>query len=227
MIKHIGVHTSSNNRKVVLLFREVPDEPHMCLVTYPETLPRAYHDEIMRVLETPHGQESKSFSDVLFRTVMKDGSNCLETLHRNGFIHKVACNQIKVTPNSQSSIMLDELNRILNEMEKGEQAQKELADIKENRTSKKTSADKPREIKTTSSDINGADSLAATGNGILTDRDLAQQRIQQAERMRADANRLLTEAEILIKEAADLDPTLKNDTAKKKTTKAKKDQHIK
>ena len=37
MAKHVGKH---NDRKVVILFREVPDEGHMCLVIYSDLLPR-------------------------------------------------------------------------------------------------------------------------------------------------------------------------------------------
>lgn len=222
MLKHIGVHTASN-KKVVLLFREVPEEPHMCLVTYPEVLPSAYHDEIMRTLESEQGQAAMSFSDVLFRTLMKDGKNCLEALHRNGWIHKVQTNQVRITPNAQSSVMLDELNKILNDMSRGEEAKNKLEDIKQNKpkTTVTESKRKPAVIKTTSSDINGQDSLQ-TSSEVLTDSDLAAQRLQQAERMRADAQRLLAEADNLVAEARELDPSLQNEPTKKKTTKAKK-----
>jgi hypothetical protein len=85
MIKHVGKH---NNQKIVILYRKVPEEDHMCLVVYSDLLPRMFHDEVMKTLESPVGQNAKEFSDVLFRTTLADGNNCLESLHRNGFIKR-------------------------------------------------------------------------------------------------------------------------------------------
>ena len=63
MIKHVGKH---NNKRIVVLWRQVPNEDHMALVAYSDTLPRMIHDELMRVLESPVGQNSKdlNFSDI-------------------------------------------------------------------------------------------------------------------------------------------------------------------
>jgi hypothetical protein len=74
MIKHVGKH---NGKKLVLLWRRVPNEDHMCLVAYSDTLPRMIHDEVMKQLESPIGQNAKDLSDVLFRTTMNDGRNAL------------------------------------------------------------------------------------------------------------------------------------------------------
>jgi hypothetical protein len=129
MIKHVGKH---NNKKIVLLWRKVPNEAHMALLCYSDTLPRLIHDELMRALESPIGQNAKDFSDVLFRTTMADGRNALEVLHREGFIKKVPTSQVLITPTAKSSVRLDELNNILDEMESGTEAMKRLADIDKN-----------------------------------------------------------------------------------------------
>ena len=50
MLKHVVKH---NNRKAALLYRQVPNEDHMCLLVYSDLLPRMIHDEIMKVLESP------------------------------------------------------------------------------------------------------------------------------------------------------------------------------
>ena len=129
MIKHVGKH---NNKKLVLLWRKVPNENHMSLVLYSDTLPRMIHDEVMKQLESPIGQNAKDFADVLFRTTLGDGRNALEVLHREGFIKKVPTAQVLITPTSKSTVRLDELNDILDEMEKGEEAVKRLQDIDKN-----------------------------------------------------------------------------------------------
>ena len=64
MIKHIGKH---GDRKVAIVFREVPGEEHMCLVIYPEVLPVSMHDAIMRVIDSPEGQAADNLGDALFR----------------------------------------------------------------------------------------------------------------------------------------------------------------
>ena len=53
MLKHIGRH---GDRKVAIIFRELPGEEHMCLVIYPETLPSHIHNTIMTILESAPGQ---------------------------------------------------------------------------------------------------------------------------------------------------------------------------
>ena len=110
MLKHVGRH---GDRKVVIMYRTVPDEEHMCLVSYSEVLPRIYHDAVMQVLESPVGQQAKELAEALFRNLLPDGRNILTSLHREGLIKKVPTNQIIVTPDTKSNVRLDELNDIL------------------------------------------------------------------------------------------------------------------
>lgn len=205
MLKHVGKH---NDRKIVILFRQVPSEDHMALVVYSDVLPRLIHDELMKCLESPVGQQANEFSDALFRVTMADGRNCLETLHREGMIKKVPTNQVIVTPTTTSKVRLDELNTILNEMAKGEAAVKKLAELDASQGA--TGKQKTREVgepikpaKTSSADVN------AKLNEVLTDNDLARERLTQAEKMKKEAEMLISEAERLVAEAAALDPTVK------------------
>lgn len=208
MYKHVGKH---NDKKVVILFREVPGEEHMCLVSYSDLLPRLYHDALMKVLESPVGQQAQNFSDALFRSYMPDGRNSLEALHKDGLIKKVPTNQILVTPTPSSSVRLDELNGILNEMSKGEEAIKRLAELD---SSKGMSGKKrPEQLKEVGVPTNSRSqaaplptSTATALNEVLSDADLAKDRVRQAEVMKANATQLLKEAERLLAEAADLDP---------------------
>lgn len=230
MIKHVGKH---NGKKIVVLWRKVPNENHMALVTYSDTLPRLIHDEVMKQLESAVGQNATEFSDVLFRTVMADGRNALEVMHREGFIKKVPTSQVLVTPTSKSSVRLDELNSILDEMEQGEEAIKRLSEIDQN-AGLQTPKKKVREgrevgmppnnqsVSRTNIDVDSTTNAAAyvKGNiadGVLTDEALATQRIEQAIKMQQQAEQLLAEAKRLTEEAQQLSPA-KN----AKTTRAKK-----
>ena len=206
MMKHTGRH---GERKIVVLYREVPGEPHMCLVAYSDMLPRIYHDTVMQVLESPVGQQSESFADALFRNTMPDGLNALEALHKNGLIKKVNTNQVIMTPTASSSVRLDELNSILNEMKKGEDAVKRLAEIDANKgmVSKKRVME-AREVGMPPQSNSQPAPYPYNSTGVLSDADLARSRIVQAELMKRNASTLLAEAEQLMKEAAELDPTV-------------------
>jgi len=225
MIKHVGKH---NNKKCVILFRTVPNEDHMCLVIYPDTLPRHIHDDLMGALESEAGQQAKEFSDYLFRFTLSDGSNALTTLHKEGMIKKVPTNQVIVTPNAKSTVRLDELNVILNKMALGEEATNELAALDRNAgyTGKRRPQEKtlgevqaPRESRSTPAQVETNIKLEE----ILSDDQLATQRIAQAQKMAAEAKMLLAESERLMKEAENLSTNTKekNVRATKKASKAK------
>jgi hypothetical protein len=223
MLKHVGKH---NDKRCVIVFRKIPDLEHMALVIYSDLLPRMVHDEVMRALESPQGQEAKELSDVLFRTVMADGHNCLESLHRNGLLKKVPTNQVLVTPTSTSSVRLDELNDILDEMTKGEEAMKRLQDIDSSRGFTGKKAPRKAEIQEVGErrtrEAQGNTSAAEMLSGMLSDSDLASQRLEQAQKMEASARQLLAEAERLKAEAESLSPKVNDVGTKTKKTATKK-----
>lgn len=217
MIKHVGRH---NNKKVAVIFRQVPDEDHMALVVYTETIPSLLHDEMMKVLESPIGQNAKDLGDALFRHIMADGNNCLTAIHKGGYMKKVPTIQVIVTPNSTSSCRLDELNDILKQMEGGEDAVKKLAEMDASQGMRGNKG--LNETRTTSSGVSGVNTNSAATTDVLSDADIAKQRLEQAARMEADAKSLLAEAKRLKEEANSLTPkkTTKNVRATKTTKKA-------
>lgn len=223
MLKHIGKHSE---KKVVVLYREVPGETHMCLIVYSDLLPRIYHDSVMQVLESAVGQQAESLADALFRNMMPDGINALEALHKNGLIKKVPTNQVIMTPTPASTVRLDELNDILNEMKKGEEAIKRLAEMDANQgMSGKKKKPEPREVGVPPSSRTQPAEVAPTAiTDILSDSDLAKSYRAQAEMMKRNAATMIAEAERLANEASKLDPTVTENvgkSTKKKTTKVK------
>jgi hypothetical protein len=229
MLKHVGKH---NDKRCVIIFRKIPELEHMALVVYSDLLPRMTHDEIMRAVESPQGQQSVEIADVLFRTVMADGNNCLESLHRNGLMKKVPTNQVLVTPTATSSVRLDELNDILDEMAKGEEAMQRLQNLDANRglVGKKNNTAKNQPRRAEIQEIGERRTREAQGNtsaadmltGMLSDTDLAAQRLEQAQKMEASAKALLAEAERLKSEAQSLTPKVENVGTKTKKTATKK-----
>lgn len=202
----------------------------MCLLAYSDLLPRLIHDEIMKTLETPVGQQADNFADALHRTTMADGRNILEVLHKEGFMKKVPTAQVIMTPTVQSKIRLDELNSILTEMSKGEDAVKRLAEMDAAsglQTKKRDNSPKRHDVGEPAKAAQPiVPPLQAGPNDVLTDEVIASQQLAQATRMRMDAKSLLAEADRLETEAATLVGTpvvkkpgrpkaAKNDTTKK------------
>lgn len=214
MLKHVGKH---NQHRAVIVYREIPGEEHMALIVYGETLPRNVHDDLMKALESQQAQAEKDLYGVLYRTLGVDGVNILQTLHSNGWLKKVPCNQVIVTPNTSSSIRLDELNKLLKELEQGDEARKRMEDLDSQRGMGTGAKKKPVEQEVGVPPNTRAGEVQVPEAGILSDADLAAQRLTQAENMKRQAEQLLAEAKRLETEAKELTPT-KN----VKTTRAKK-----
>lgn len=233
MLKHIGRH---GDRKVAILWREVPNEDHMCLVVYPETLPSHIHDSIMKTLESPVGQQATNLADALHRNLLPDGRPQLEGLHREGMIKKIPTNQVIVTPNASSSVKLDELNRIVKEMEQGQAAMDKLRQLDESSgivdpaVKRKAEAEFKRQQERAAANP-ATQPLMADANSALDDRALASNMLAQAKRMEQEAQSMLSEAARMKKEAERMHPpvmaatagitTKTTDTAKKRGRPAK------
>ena len=213
--RHVGKH---GDRKVAVVFREVPGEDHMCLVTYTETLNQHVHDPLIKCIESDIGQNSEHLADALNRTYAKDGRPILQVLHLEGQLKKVQTSQIVMTPSPNQNIRLDELNKILDEMQKGESAVKRLQEMDESR-GLQDPADVVRRMR---GNQNTQQNIQATGDA-LGDQALANNLRQQAAKMSAEAKGLMAEADRLLKEAASMDPApVVKETAKPKKTTAKK-----
>ncbi len=208
-LRHVGKH---GDRKVAIIFREVPGEPHMCLVTYTELLNQNIHDPLIRCIESDIGQNSANLADALNRTHTKDGIIILQKLHAEGMLKKVNTEQVVMTPSPNVKIKLNELNKILDEMEQGEAAVKKLAEMDAS-MGMQNPVDVARRMR--------GDQVQTTASGdALADSTLAQQRVQQAERMEREAKGLLAEAQRLMDEARQMDPsvtTASSEVSQKKT----------
>lgn len=209
MLKHIGRH---GDRKVAILFREVPNEDHMCLVVYPETLPTHIHNSIMSTLESAPGQAALNLADALHRNLLPDGRPQLEALHKEGMIKKVPTNQVIVTPTAQSSVKLDEMNRILKEMEQGEAAVKRLQEI-DKATGFVDPAQKRKAEAEYKRGLERGETIPPVAplqsvDGALDDKTLASNMLAQAKRMEQEANGMISEAARMKKEAEKLAPNV-------------------
>ena len=211
MLKHVGRH---GDRKVAIVFREIPGEDHMCLVIYPETLPSSFETTIMKVIESPAGQAETTLANALHRNLLPDGRVILEALHKEGMLKKIPTNQVIVTPTPSSSVKLDELNRLVREMESGADAAKRMAELDKNSglVNPEVKREAEREFKRRQLEQQAAQQRAgqppmqAEQSTALDDRSLAGNMLAQAKRMEAEAKGLIAEAARMKKEAEQMFP---------------------
>lgn len=196
-LRHIG---KVGDRKVAVIFRELPNEPHMSLIVYTELLNVNIHDPLMAAIEGQLGQNSKDLAETLNRSYTKDGKIILQVMHHEGMMKKMQTNQIVMTPAPGQTIRLNELNDILNEMERGEAAVKRLADMDASR-----GLQDPVEVARRMRGELPSQDVVST-DGVLGNDTLARNLMSQAQRMEAEARGLLAESERLQKEAQSLMP---------------------
>ena len=206
-LRHIGKH---GDRKVAVVFREVPGEEHMALVTYTELLNQNIHDSMMACIEGDIGQNSEHLADALNRTYTKDGRQILQVLHGEGLLKKVQTEQIVMTPSPNQKIKLNELNKILDEMKLGEDAVKKLAEMDAS-----LGLQDPRDVARRMRGDKAPPAATPTTNSALDDSAIANNLRSQATRMMAEAKGLMAEAERLNKEAESLSPTKVKKSKKK------------
>lgn len=202
-LRHVG---KQGDRKVAVVFREVPGEPHMALVVYTETLNRNIHDPLVKCIESDIGQSSENLAEALNRTYTTDGQIILQKLHAEGMLKKVQTELIVMTPAPNTRIKLNELNKILDEMKMGEEAVKKLADM-DSQMGMQDPAAVARRMRGDA--VPGLDAAPIQASGdALGDTALAANLRQQADRMSREANGLLVEAQRLVEQARSLDPVV-------------------
>ena len=207
-MKHIGKH---GDRKVCILFRQVPGEDHMCLVIYPETLQAHWQQAVQTVVESDIAQQAEELADALHRNFLPDGRPILETLHQERMIKKVRTSDIIVTPTAQSKIRLDELNKMLNEMKLGDAAIKKMAQNDASRGMVAPEVKRKAEAEFKASRAQPApvtSKFQAPQDGALSDRDIAANMVFQAKKMEIEAKQMIAEAARMKKDAQRMDPNV-------------------
>jgi hypothetical protein len=113
-MKHIA-KMKNNSARVVVAYRTIPGDSSSALVVGTQGLPDAYHDSLMQLVQEDAGQQANELADVLAVRKFPDGTNMLEFLHTRGHLKKVPTNLVLMTPNTQQTIQLDELNIMIAE----------------------------------------------------------------------------------------------------------------
>ena len=183
----------NNSARVVIVYRTLPGDPHSALVVGTQGLGDSYHDTLMTIVESESGQQANELADVLAVRRFPDGSNMLGYLHANGHLIKVKTTQVNVTPDSQTTIPLNELNELV-----AKQKGVSIEDLAVNDGSQQTKDKKKREAKKI---VTEDETPKVTETFEMSPSEL---------RSRADA--LFKQAQVLRKQADELDPPKKKAT---------------
>jgi len=200
-MKHVG-QVANTGLKCIVVFRHIYDEngnvkePENCLIVETERLPDMEHDDIVRVVESPAGQEADEFYQIAHRSMFADGINMLVKLNNRGYLKKYPTKQILMTPNSSTSIPLSEINEIVRKQKTGMSEQ----DISNSMVDDTDSA--PRTA-TSLSPSQTIDQAVPTGEEVLNDEALAKTMLEQADTYENEVKRLREEAYAM---APDLKP---------------------
>ena len=184
MLKHVG-RIKSNKRKVIVAYRTLPNDPNHCVVVTTENLEAADHDFLIKLVESNSGQVSYEFAEAMARSTLSDGSNMLARFHTTGKMVRFPTDQIEMTPDTNTVIMLNELNQIV-----AEQKGISVEDL-----ALKDSTPTATKQNTVSETV--ANPIPAQSDGVLTDEQIAANYRSQADAMFKEAKKLRDEAEKL------------------------------
>jgi len=189
-LKHVG-RIKTNKRRAIVAYRTLPNDPYSALVIMTEALPADEHDTLIKLVESPTGQQAYELAEAMSRTYLPDGRNMLAGFHFTGQLKKVATSDIEMIPDSTTVISLDQLNEMIAQ-QKGV-ALEDLA-LKSATQEQKDSVN--QESLTTPPKV--VEPVQAPTDGVLTDDMLAAQLRSQADAMFKEAKRLREEAEKLM-----------------------------
>jgi hypothetical protein len=191
-MKHVG-KMKNNGAKVVIAYRTLPGDAYSALVIGTNNLGESYHDALMSTVQDDRAQQANELADVLAVRKFPDGSNMLEWFHKNGLLRKVSTSAVLVTPTSNTSVSLDELNQIIAE-QKGVSIDELALTDGQNPNPKSVKKDDP--TRTTSASVN------EDGGSVV---ETVEEDLSPAS-MRSKADKLFKEAQALRKQADALDP---------------------
>lgn len=201
-IKHVG--RNKNGTRLVVVFREIPDDEEFCLCVETDSLPDMYHDQLIQEVNSRDAQATVDLFEVLSRRSFGDGGQMLNTLHARGMLRKYAVEDIEMVPMPNRPVPLKLIN---------EQIKTGTMDIES-----KTKDD----VKEKSSAISDTGVSVDTDAGIVKqtgvspviigsgdDKEIAESKLLQARLLEEDAKKMREEAYAL-------DPDLKKGGRPKK-----------
>jgi len=192
-LKHIG-RFKSNQRKVIVAYRTLPNDAEHCVVVQTENLDSAEHDALIKAVESDAGQNANEFAEAMARNQLPDGRNMLAGFHTTGKMLRVPTNTIEMMPDMKTTIMLDELNKVIAEQKGVAVEDLAMKDPNAGKTQEPTASSSETTVETLAT---AGEVVAPKSNDVMSDDDLAASYRSQADSMFKEAKRLREQAEEL------------------------------
>jgi hypothetical protein len=186
VMKHVA---KWNDRKCLVLFREVPGEPENALLIMTGELGTTQHDEIVSVVDSDEAQANSDLAQVLNGRNFSDGRIMLQAIHSDGMITKAPVSEVIMCPTPTDEVPLAELNKSISQIEEGKENEKpQFADTSE--IDAVNQVERPRQLSERE-----ADEQLGIAKGLLEQADMIEQDIERVQQqMIADANSKREEA---------------------------------
>lgn len=190
-MKHVG-KMKNNSARVAVVYRTLPGDANNALVVGTNGLGDAYHDSLMATIESDSGQQANELADILAVRRFPDGEVMLNWLHTRGHLKKVPTSLVLMTPNTQTQLPLDELNRMIAE-QKGVTVDQLAV----------TDGAQPEKQPTKKSEVVTSDIVVPEATPTVADTPVT------ASDLRSMADKLFKEAQALRKKADEMEPPVK------------------
>ena len=183
-LKHVG-RLITNQKKCCVVYRVLPGDPNTALVVLTQSLDASEHDALISLVDSATAQDSDELGQAMARAQLPDGRNMLAGFHKTGKLVKIATDQVEMTPNNTTTVVLSVLNNAI-----AEQKGVTVNDL----AIKNTQGETVPEV--TDAPVDATTAYTSTPD-VLTDADLAAQYRSQADSMFKEAKRLREQAEEL------------------------------
>lgn len=108
LTRHVGFDANTNARIVLLV--PILEGSESCLVAYTDSLPNELREVVLYIVNSDAGQREIDLSKALSTQLFSDsGVSVLQTLHLNGYIQKVAIDNVLMSPSNAYKMPLREV----------------------------------------------------------------------------------------------------------------------
>jgi len=185
-LKHVG-RLITNQKKCCVVYRVLPGDPNTALVVLTQSLDASEHDALISLVDSSTAQQSDELGEAMARAQLPDGRNMLAGFHTTGKLLKVATNQIEMTPNNTTTVVLSVLNNAIAEQKGVTVNDLAIKDAKGQTVP--VAKDAP---------VDATEVYTDQAEGVLSDADLAKSYRSQADRLSKEAAQLRRQAEELV-----------------------------
>lgn len=113
MVRHVG-KTANTDRRLVVVYMQIPGRPDHALVVDTDSLPQKYHDDLMTIVQG-EGQKEPILGDILGRRIMPaTGTDMMTALHHAGQLQPIPTKNVIMLPQPNQPIPLDKLIDLMN-----------------------------------------------------------------------------------------------------------------